>query len=89
MSNIEHAKNNRYKFVTWSEFRDDGALPSGLYARASLLKDELEARGKVADCVMYDPLDDDQGWLLLGENVEALADEWASNGPGEAQVDIT
>lgn len=52
-----------YKLATRSEFEAAGDLPDGLLKRAQ----------KIAGIwVVYDPHDDDDGFLLIGDNREAL-----------------
>jgi len=55
-----------YKLVTRAEFETACDVPKGLRERAAALSGEF---------VIYDPLDDDEGYLLIGNDAEALAAE--------------
>jgi hypothetical protein len=55
-----------YKLCTRSEFETATDRPAGLLERA---------QHRVGAFVVYDPHDDADGWLLIGDDAEALARE--------------
>ena len=73
MSAIEFTKSYGYSIEDWDVFVNDKNLPEGLLDRALKTKSELEAEGVGVTCVLYDVEDNDQGFILLGNNAEELA----------------
>lgn len=73
MSAIEFAKSYGYSIEGWDVFVNDKNLPEGLLDRALEIKSELEADGADITYVLYDVEDNDQGFILLGNNAEELA----------------
>lgn len=62
-----------YKLVRWSEFlaADDHAPIAGYHARFA----EVMAPMPTGEWVIYDPLDNEWGWFLIGDDPEALVRE--------------
>ena len=60
-----------YKMVTWEDFSNSDDVHPALYVRAY----EWRKDGAF-DFVIYDPLDDDSGMLLVGNDAAALAKEF-------------
>lgn len=58
-----------YKLVTWHEFLTNADVPNGLLDRALKLTDVDQERRQY---VVYDPEDDDEGWMLIGERDEIV-----------------
>ena len=58
-----------YKLVTWQEFETAEDRPKGLMERALKYTEPMERSH-----VIYDPEDDDEGWMLIGER-EAIIRE--------------
>lgn len=59
-----------YKLVTWGQFKVAKDRPDGLLKRA--LDNSKEEDRKFA---IYDPENDDEGWMLIGANAEDIARE--------------
>lgn len=72
-NNILRAERNGYEFCAYSDFLRNA--PPGLAARAR--ESALQHGG--ASCVLWDPHDDEYGFLLVGQSWTALADEWAAH----------
>jgi len=54
-----------FKLATWKEFENASDRPDGLLERAQ--------KYASPDCqVIYDPLSDDDGWLLVGDKQEIV-----------------
>lgn len=70
-SNYEVNKTNLeaygFKIIPWSEFVTAPDRPTGLFSRA--IRVTTECRGD-RQWVVYDPSDDEEGWLLVGERDE-------------------
>ena len=59
-------KDNQYKLVTQAEFSVADDVPEGIRERASTQNGAY---------VVYDPEDDEEDWLLVGDDATALAQE--------------
>ena len=72
---LAHSINNlmayNYKIVTWHDFIHASDRPDGLMSRAS----DWQGDGSSFAFVVYDPLDDHQGFFLMGNDASDLAFE--------------
>lgn len=59
-----------FKVVTWADFIGADDLPEGLFARGEKVREELLKDGADASWVVYDPLDNSDGWLMIGAQNE-------------------
>lgn len=74
--NIDDIESYDYKFVTWNEFVTTSNVPDGILERANDWRYDASTGGYIPfDFVVYDPLDDDQGFLLLGNDGQELVRE--------------
>lgn len=62
-----------YKIVTWTEFQKADDIPKGLHAKVEELCNNLN--GQANEFVIYDPTEDHEGYLAIGENRETLVDQ--------------
>lgn len=66
---VQLVEDFEYKVVSWGDFINTPNLPEGLLDRAlSVTQNCLFER----NWVVYDPLDDDEGWMLIGENLDEI-----------------
>lgn len=72
---VEIATSNEYSVETWDAFVADPDLPEGLLDRAIKIKAECEARGEPVTHVLFDKNDDDEGFLILGDDPEDMCFE--------------
>lgn len=64
--NIETLRSYDYQFVEYSLFKMMTDLPEGLLERA----ESMIEQGQPHDFVVFDPLDDHNGYLMLGDALE-------------------
>jgi hypothetical protein len=64
-----HLEAHGYKLVTWRGFLEAEDRPEGLLERAMLL-----LPGLYGPHVVYDPSDDENGWLLVCDDVDGIAE---------------
>lgn len=69
---VEIAKSHDYSVESWETFIAEPKLPEGLLDRAIQTKAECEARGETVTLVLYDLNDDDQGFMILGDDAEQM-----------------
>lgn len=69
-TNKEILESYDFKLVSRGDFESAGDVPNGL-------RDRVE--GRDGAFVVYDPLDDDEGFLLVGDDAESLAAEAVSH----------
>lgn len=69
MTNKETLEAHGYKLVTRAAFDSAADVPDGL---REYRKEQLALKGA---WIVYDPSDDEEGWLLVGDDAEALARE--------------
>lgn len=69
---VEIATSHEYSVETWATFRADPDLPEGLLDRAIRTKAECQARGETVTHVLYDKNDNDEGFLILGDDPESM-----------------
>ena len=73
VNNILRAERNGYAFCAYSDFLREA--PEALAARAR----DLALGHGGASCVLWDPNDDEDGFLLVGQYWTVLADAWAEH----------
>ena len=61
-----------FKVCTWPAFMQATDLPSGLLDRAYETIKEWARPPHSRTWVVYDPIDDNEGWLLIGEYDDIL-----------------
>ncbi len=79
---VEIATSHAYSIGPWDTFFADPDLPKGLLDRAIRTKSECEERGEIVTHVLYDKNDDEDGFLILGNDPEEMCKELA-DGPLE------
>lgn len=72
---LEIATSHEYSVETWEVFAADPELPEGLLDRAEKTKAASEARGEQVTHVLFDKSDDDEGFLILGNDPEDMCFE--------------
>lgn len=80
-NNIDSLEAYDFKLVTWEDFLAATDRSTGLLERAK----EWHKQGGF-DIVIYDPLDDEQGFMLVGNDPVALSREacaWIASGEPE------
>jgi len=66
---------NGYKLATRAEFDAAGDVPEGIREReASIPFGDAAGKGQGL-FIVYDPNDDNEGWLLVGDDADELANE--------------
>lgn len=63
MSPQQYAESYDFRLVTRAEFEAASDVPNGIAERVA---------NRPGDYVLYDPLDDDEGFCLVGNDPEAL-----------------
>lgn len=81
-----------YKLVTWAAFVAAADRPAGLLQRAEEIRAEILG-GRLEDVfVVYDPMDDNGGFLLVSDSEDEAAIEalrWIEDGvPDEGQLAV-
>lgn len=80
-----------YKLVTWAEFVAADDRAAGLLERAETVRSTLLA-GSLDVFVVYDPMDNEDGYLLIGANAHEVATEacrWIADGvPDEGPLAV-
>lgn len=69
------ARSHGYSVETWETFVSDADLPEDLLARAQQIKAECEGRDEVVTHVLFDKNDNDEGFLILGNDPEEMCFE--------------
>jgi hypothetical protein len=69
---VEIATSHGYSVETWETFIAEKNLPEGLLNRAVQTKAECEARNETVTHVLYDLNDNDEGFMILGDNPEEM-----------------
>jgi hypothetical protein len=72
---LEIATDHGYSVDTWENFSNHSSLPEGLLERALGTKAKCEARGETVSHVLFDLDDDDEGFLILGNDPEDMCFE--------------
>jgi hypothetical protein len=66
---------NCYNLVTRDEFDAATDVPEGVRGRVQRILADPKSEAGAGAFVVYDPYDDDDGWLLVGDDKVALAQE--------------